>query len=175
MERDWNKVGEKELKGLYYDNNMSDNAIADMYGVTATMVRYKRNKYNISMKQQLHEEFINRDRKIFSILNEESKKRLLNKDKIDVIAKAFTHYIFRDGPIEDMHANNQLSQADMKKLNKFIVNRVSGLLITGFNEEWLKIELLINYYRNVGREWDEAEPETEILDALLDKACQGIF
>lgn len=51
-----------------------------------------------------------------SKLNSDYRKILLDRNNIDVISKAITHFIFRNGPIENMHANNQLSQDDMKIL-----------------------------------------------------------
>jgi len=38
----------------------------------------------------------------------ELKLRLLKRENIDSISKAITHFIFRNGPVEDVHANNQL-------------------------------------------------------------------
>lgn len=51
-------------------------------------------------------------------------------DNLTMISKAITHFSFRNGPIEDMHASpkNQISQDDMKTLNKFMVNRLRVLL-----------------------------------------------
>jgi hypothetical protein len=47
---------------------------------------------------------------------------------IDIAARGLTNFIFREGPIEDMHSNNQLSQDDMKQLNIFMVNRLAFIL-----------------------------------------------
>lgn len=71
-----------------------------------------------------------------------------------------------------------LDGESVRGLKKYL--ECKGYLSPGGNKEWSvstirSILKLVNYYRNVGKEWDEAEPETEILDALLDKACQGIF
>ena len=85
------------------------------------------------------------------ILNQGSKERLLNKDNIDTISIALTHYLFRNGPVEDMHSEGKLSQEDMKTLNKFMVNRIAGLLQIINKEEWLKIELLLDYYNTYFR------------------------
>ena len=76
---------------------------------------------------------------------------MLNKDNIDTISIALTHYLFRNGPVEDMHSEGKLSQEDMKTLNKFMVNRIAGLLQIINKEEWLKIELLLDYYNTYFR------------------------
>ena len=46
-----------------------------------------------------------------------------------------THYAFRNGPVEDMHANGQLSQQDMKTLNKYMVNRICWAVVCGYGRE----------------------------------------
>ncbi|QNB47796.1 hypothetical protein BR63_16900 [Thermanaerosceptrum fracticalcis] len=58
-------------------------------------------------------------------LNEAATSEILLKENISTIAKAITHFVFRNGPVENMHANRQLSQDDMKTLNKFMVNRLA--------------------------------------------------
>ena len=63
---------------------------------------------------------------MFAKLNSDSRERLLRRENIDAISKAITHFIFRNGPVEDMHTNNQLSEKDMKTLNKYMVNRIAG-------------------------------------------------
>ena len=46
-----------------------------------------------------------------------------------------------------MHANDQLSENDMKTLNKYMVNRIAGLLTAIADNNWLQLELLLSYYR----------------------------
>ena len=88
---------------------------------------------------------------MFKNLNKSSKERLLNEKNIDTISIALTHYLFRNGPVEDMHRDGKLSQNDMKTLNKFMANRIAGLLQTINKAEWLKLELLLNYYNTPHR------------------------
>ena len=86
-----------------------------------------------------------------------------------------THYAFRNGPVEDMHANGQLSQQDMKTLNKYMVNRIAGLLSAAMDGSWLQLEQLFSYYRFFGGDWDAAEPdmgEMKLLMERLKKLCQ---
>ncbi len=105
------------------------------------------------MKQDLLKDFLeeNFDKKLFENLNKSSKERLLNKDNTDTISIALTHYLFRNGTVEDIHSEGKLSQEDMKTLNKFMVNRIAGLLEIINKEEWLKIELLLDYYNRYFR------------------------
>jgi hypothetical protein len=43
------------------------------------------------------------------------------------------HFAFRNGPVEDIHANNRLSESDMKTLNKYIeeINSVMKFALGG--------------------------------------------
>lgn len=76
------------------------------------------------------------------------------------MAKAITHFAFRNGPIEDIHANNQLSQEDMKTLNKFMVNRLAYICECILTEKWEEISFLVKLYDFMyGHDWDEATPD----------------
>ena len=57
----------------------------------------------------------------------------LDFETIDMLSKGITQYAFRNGPIEEMHASNKLTQKDMKTLNKYMTNRITELLIVIFN------------------------------------------
>ena len=83
----------------------------------------------------------------------------LNDKSIDLLSKAITQYAFRSGPIEDMHANNQLSQDDMMQLNKYMVNKIAGLLLMISKNEWSKIDMIMGFYANLASDWDSAEPD----------------
>lgn len=104
---------------------------------------------------------------LFEKLNSDSKERLVRRENIDSISKAITHFIFRNGPVEDIHANSQLSDKDMKTLNKYMVNRIAGLLTAIADNNWVQLELLLSYYRLFGTEWDEAEPDVKEITSIL--------
>lgn len=114
------------------------------------------------------------NRKLFESLNKSSKDRLLNENNIDKISIALAHYIFRNGPVEDMHSEGKLSQEDMKILNKFIVNRIAGLLKTINDGDWLKLELLLNYYRFFGNNWDKPIADTEEIDFSYERFLENL-
>lgn len=86
---------------------------------------------------------------------------LLNDWSADQIAKALTHFAFRNGPIEDMHASpkNQLSQRDMKTLNKFTHNRLAYVVQLVMDQRWVELAILLDLHRHSGSEWDLAEPD----------------
>ena len=68
-----------------------------------------------------------------------------------------------------MHANNQLSEEDMKILNKFMVNRIAGLLKTVSDGEWIKILTLFDsiFYRNSGSNWDKVVYDVEEMELVF--------
>ena len=143
---EWNDITKEELEELFEKN--TDNMIADLYDVSKSQVKSKREKWDIKMINYTLEKFLSEDfnKDLFENLNQGSKERLLNKDNIDTISVALTHYLFKNGPVEDMHSEGKLSQEDMKTLNKFMVNRIAGLLQIINKKEWLKIESLLDYY-----------------------------
>ena len=173
MKLSWDDITEEELKHLYYDEKLFDSQIADLFGVTKGKVAYKRNKFGISIKGQIYKDIMEHKSEGFEKFNMGSKERLLKHESIDSISKAITHFVFRNGPIENMHANNQLSEDDMKKLNKYMVNRIAGLLTTIKNNNWLQLDLLLSQYKHYGTEWDKAEPDLEEINTILKYAIKG--
>lgn len=166
----WDEISKEQLESLFIDEGILNNDIASLYDVTPEKVRYKRRKWNITIysPKYSYQDIMRENSELFLILNEDSKERLKGKENIDWIAKALTHYIFRNGPVEDMHANNQLSQQDMKTLNKFMVNKIAGLLSLINDGEWLKIEMLLAFMSNYGKTWDKAEIDTSDIDKIFD-------
>ena len=148
---DWDSITKEELENLFEEH--SDSIIAELYDITKSQVTSKRRKWDIKLYNYAIKKFLNDDtnKDIFINLNKNSKERLLNTKNIDNISIALTHYLFRNGPVEDMHSNGKLSQNDMKTLNKFMVNRIDGLLQTINKGEWLKLELLLDYYNTYFR------------------------
>lgn len=148
---EWNNITKEELEELFEKH--TDNMIADLYDVSKSQVKNKREKWDIKQINYTLKKFFSEDsnKNLFENLNQGSKERLLNKNNIDTISIALTHYFFRNGPVEDMHSEGKLSQEDMKTLNKFMVNRIAGLLQIINKEEWLKIELLLDYYNTYFR------------------------
>lgn len=172
MDLSWNNITEEELKHLYYDEELTDKEIADMYGVAIGKVTYKRRKFGITVRNMIYQEFMNQNSELSKELNYSSKERLLKRENIDSISKAITHFIFRNGPVEDMHANNQLSEKDMKTLNKYMVNRIAGLLTAIADNNWLQLELLLSCYRLFGSEWDKAEPDMKEINSVMKYALE---
>ena len=168
---DFDNITKEQLEKLFYENNYPDSMIADLYDVEPNKVKNKRYKWDIKLNspKNLYTNYINNNHGLFDRLNSDSKERLMKEENIEWLSKALTHYLFRNGPVEDMHANRQLSQSDMKTLNKYMVNRIAGLLKLICDGEWFKIELLFNslVYRYCGSNWDKPEYDTEEIDFIF--------
>lgn len=93
---------------------------------------------------------------LYKILNKDMKKYFFEHFDINTLAKAMTHYCFRNGPVEDMHAEGKLGQEDMKTLNKYMVDRLGTLLSLVMDEEWAKLSCLHDAYAKYGHDWDDA-------------------
>lgn len=171
----WNDVTKSILRELYYEKGLSDEEIAKIYGVTKNKVRYKREKFGITFKMKVLEECMRENKEMFDKLNSDSKARLLNNENIDGIAKALTHYAFRNGPVEDMHSDGKLTDEDMKILNKYMVNRLAGIMVKINEERWLELELLYSYLKLYGISWDKAEPDCDEIDFIWETKMGDII
>ena len=171
---EWEQVGELELERLYYEENLPDSLIAERFGIPKNEVKKKRKLYNISMRihsieaafrehpgladKQFRDEISELlPSEELHVLNQRAKERFIQFENIDALAKALTHYIFRQGPVEKMHVNGQLSQEDMKALNKYMVDHLAWILTRVFEGDWIRLELLFNSLSQYGKQWDQAD------------------
>ena len=163
---DWQEITKEQLEELFINENISDSMIADLYDISKSSVTYKRKKWDITLRDSYIKSLINEDPAIMQELNEHSKQRLMKKENIDWISKAIVHYIFRNGPVEDMHSDYKLTEEDMKTLNKYMVNKIATLLNLVSNSEWLKLELILNFMGLYGHDWDKAEIDMSDVDLI---------
>lgn len=78
------------------------------------------------------------------------------------MAIALTLFCFRNGPVEDMHADGKLSDSDMKILNKSIVNRVALVLRLLNLEDSEYLHLLLGANFGAGMNWDDPEIDEDL-------------
>lgn len=71
-------------------------------------------------------------------------------------AKAVAAYAFRNGPVEDMHSAGQLSQGDMKTLNKFAVDRLAEVFYLMFMDRLDDLDDMLAFSRRCVSGWDDA-------------------
>ena len=82
------------------------------------------------------------------------------------LAVGLTRYVFRDGPVEDMHAAGQLSQADMKTLNQFTANRIATVLYLAEEGYWEALYALLGRYMAGAESWDEPQVDLKKVERL---------
>ncbi len=169
---DWENIEKEQLEELFINEDLPSSFIADLYDVSKSKVNYKRSKWNITVNsaKYFYKNYVENNKEVFEKLNNKAKERLLDKKNIDWLSKALTHYVFRNGPVEDIHSNGNLSQQDMKILNKYMVNQFANLLSLVLDNEWLKIELLLNYLAVYGHDWDKAEIDLKEIDTMFNNA-----
>jgi hypothetical protein len=156
---DWNAISPQELREL--NEKFSDSRIAEMYSVSVGQVRYKRKKFGIKWTDRFRSHLYMTEADMLQSLNDFARKTLLENPDVDMLAKAITQYAFRSGVVEDMHGDGKLTDADMKELNIFFSNRVAGILVKAFANEWLQILFLFEFYKTLAADWDRVEPDTK--------------
>ena len=85
----------------------------------------------------------------------------LDFEAIDMLSKGITQFAFRSGPAEEMHARNKLTQKDMKALNKYMVNRIAGLLTTISNGDIANVLKVLTFYASLSTNWDTVKPDSK--------------
>lgn len=160
----WDDISEEQLRKLYVNDKIPSILISRLYGVKQSQVDYKRKKFGIKFMEIIANDFINN---VPKATNESMKTVFFDNFDIDKFSKIITHYAFRNGPVEDIHSNGQLSEEDMMVLNKYMVNRIAGILQLIKDEQWFKLVGLTNLYGIYGTDWDKADPDTKELDTCL--------
>jgi predicted DNA-binding protein YlxM (UPF0122 family) len=144
---------ENDFEQLYFQEEMSDNEIADLFSVKKSKVAYRRKKLGVTLHNHaIH--MVLQDKQ----QNEEAYQWLQDNTNLEMIAKAVTHDAFRNGPVEDIHTEGKLSQDDMKTLNKYMVNHLAYVFKLIQNGKGLELRLLIDTHLFYGTDWDPIEP-----------------
>lgn len=160
----WMDISEEQLRKLYVGEKIPIILIARLYDIKKTQISYKLKKFGIKFMEILTNNFIEN---VPKATNEEMKTMFFEKFDIDKFSKIITHFAFRNGPVEDIHASGKLSQEDMMTLNKYMVNRIAGVLQLVKDEQWYKLVGLVELYKNYGADWDKAEPDIEEINKCL--------
>jgi hypothetical protein len=101
---------------------------------------------------------------------------IAGQDYIRNLAIGLTEHCFRSGPIEDMHSGinpkfateetdpediSQLSQEDMKKLNKHMVDKLGFILHLMVEGRYFELATLLQFPISLGSHWDSPNIEKE--------------
>lgn len=165
---EWNNITYEKLHDLYVNQALSDEQIGDIFNISPSKVSYKRKKLGITYAQKIFKSFASQNSETLDFLNQQAKDNLLQPENINNVSIALTRYLFRNSPVEDMHLKGQLSQNDMKILNKYMANRIAGILQKISDNQWLQLKLLYSYTK-CGDVWDTLSPDTTIIDSIWDQ------
>ncbi|QDY83492.1 hypothetical protein FQU75_08730 [Paenibacillus polymyxa] len=167
---------QEDLKTMFIDEQISDYMIAQLFDVKESKITYRRRKYGITIRNSTLDDYLLVKTEHAKQMNGRVKAELLVEENLTMIAKSLTHFAFRNGPVEDMHANpnNQLSETDMETLNKFMVNRMAYIFKLIIAERWIELDFLIrNTDQWYGHGWDDAIPDDgntrKIIESMLKK------
>ncbi|MFU1795590.1 hypothetical protein ACM1RC_17140 [Paenibacillus azoreducens] len=162
MSLDIEELTPEMLRKLFIEEEKSDYLISQLFDVKESKVSYRRKKHGITIKNSILDDFLLAKTEEAKKINEKYRDKLLVNENLTIISKAITHFAFRNGPIEDMHAspNNQLSQEDMRTLNKFMVNKIAYIFKLIIENRWIELDFLIRHTDMMyGHDWDNAEPD----------------
>ncbi|MBE9916444.1 hypothetical protein G8C92_20715 [Paenibacillus donghaensis] len=164
------------LRKLFIEEEKSDYLISQLFDVKESKISYRRKKHGITIRNSILDDFLLAKTEEAMKVNEKYRDKLLVDENLTMISKAITHFAFRNGPIEDMHAspNNQLSQEDMKTLNKFMVNKIAYIFKLIIENRWIELDFLIRHTDMIyGHDWDNAEPDDgdnrKIIEMMMKK------
>lgn len=165
-----------DLRKMYIEENKTDSMIADLFSVKKSKVTYLRRKMGITIRNTMIDDYLTNQTEAVEV-NRLVKEKILVADNIDMISKAITHFAFRNGPVEDMHAdpNSQLSESDMKTLNKYMVNRLAYVFTLIIENRWMEFDYLIksiDFWS--GHNWDEAEPDDGGIREEFEEAMRSL-
>ena len=73
------------------------------------------------------------------------------------LAKAATAYAFRNGPVEDIHADGRISQEEMKRLNQFMVQRLGEVFYLLLQKNSDDLTNLLAFSSETTHGWDNLD------------------
>ncbi len=163
-----------DLKKLFEDENKTDNMVAELFDCSAHKVINYRSKIEEKLDQV--EELLQGKTKRAKEDNQVMKKTKFNKDNLNNIVNAITHFSFRCGPVEDMHASQKnLTNADMETLNKFMMNKLAYVFLLVVEERWIEFDILVKEMNSLyGSQWYEAIPDPGFMTKRLELVKEEI-
>jgi hypothetical protein len=148
------------LRILFIEEVKTDSMIARLFDVKVSKITNIRRKNGITIRNSIVDDFM---KNIPKELQNRAKGELLNSNEsISDIAKALTHFAFRNGPIEGMHADKEknINDEDMEILNKYMVNKLAYVFQLIKEEKWMELQFIVQSINKIfGKEWDDAKPD----------------
>lgn len=84
-------------------------------------------------------------------------KKYKGYDLVNRLAKGITGYSFRNGIVEDFHADGCLSNDQMKQLNKYMVDRMGYVLYLLFENKVTDLDILLGFHIITTSDWDNVD------------------
>lgn len=91
-------------------------------------------------------------------------KKVKIKDQnreVNLLARAITNYLYGYGPIREITRKYQISSSDRVELDKYMMNRVAGLLMLYLTKDLNRINDIANKYNYENYELQDITPEIE--------------
>lgn len=152
----------KQLKILFINESKTDRMIAELFDVKRSQISYLRKKHGITLRNSIIDEFLHSRSKRVDKLNDQMKEEMLTSANITKISKAITYFAFRNGPIEDMHADpkKRITDNDMQLLNQFMVNRLAYVFTLINENKWIEFSHLVEGMKGeFDHDWDAVIPD----------------
>ena len=161
----WAELSDAEFRTLVVDENPPDARLAELFGVPVGKIRYRRKRLGLS---QAATAFLRALRKHeipeLAQANRQARESLLFGEKSDAFLIGIAHYIFRNGPVEDLHSEGKLSEQDMATLNRYMVNRLADVVLLDKQDRWLELQVLLEFYMLYGIDWDRPRADLSELE-----------
>lgn len=107
---------------------------------------------------------------------EELLEFIAGEDYVRNLAVGLANYSFRSGPVELMHSGidpkdadentephliSQLSDEDMKLLNKYMVDKLGFIIHMLLQKRYVEVADILSFYISIGGRWDSPNIEKE--------------
>lgn len=90
------------------------------------------------------------------------KVRIKDQNKeVNILARAITNYLYGYGPIRDITRKYQITSSDRVELDKYMMNRVAGLLMLYLTKDKTRINDIANKYNYENYDIQDITPEIE--------------
>lgn len=88
-----------------------------------------------------------------------------SEDYIRTLSIALTHFCFRNGPVEAMHADLSigLTEERMKTLNKYMVDKLGLFFLLLSVEDADAINSILGFHKQCGPQWDDPDLYGELM------------
>jgi hypothetical protein len=91
-------------------------------------------------------------------------KKVTIKDQnkqVNLIARSLTNYLYGYGPIRDITRKYKITPEERLQLDKYMMNRIAGLLMLYLSKDYNRINDIANKYNYETFELEDIKPEIE--------------